>query len=40
MRLNIGEQKCDDAFSIDGFLNWKKKEKLDIHDENFNGAHN
>jgi hypothetical protein len=40
MRSNIGEQKCGDTFSIDGFSNWKKKEKLDIHVGNFNGAHN
>jgi hypothetical protein len=40
MRLNIGERKYGDAFSIDGFSNLKKKEKLDIHVGNFNGAHN
>jgi hypothetical protein len=40
MRSNIGEQKCGDAFSIDGFSNWKKKRKLDIHVGNFRGAHN
>lgn len=28
------------AFSIDGFSNWKKKERLDIHVGNFSSAHN
>ncbi|XP_058726984.1 uncharacterized protein LOC131598392 [Vicia villosa] len=40
MRSDIGEQKSSDAFSIDGFSNWKKKERLDIHVGNFNSAHN
>ncbi|XP_058741882.1 uncharacterized protein LOC131614290 [Vicia villosa] len=40
MRSDIGEQKSSDAFPIDGFSNWKKKERLDIHVGNFNSAHN
>jgi RNase H-fold protein (predicted Holliday junction resolvase) len=40
MRSDIGEQKCGDAFSVDGFSNWKKKERLDIHVGSFNSAHN
>ncbi|XP_045791578.1 zinc finger MYM-type protein 1-like [Trifolium pratense] len=39
-RLYIGENKGWDAFVTEGFSNWKKKERLNIHLGGPNSAHN
>ncbi|PNX72121.1 zinc finger MYM-type protein 1-like [Trifolium pratense] len=40
MRYEIGENKGWDAFVTEGFSNWKKKERLNIHVGGPNSAHN
>ncbi|KAM5582361.1 hypothetical protein ABKV19_002668 [Rosa sericea] len=39
-KANIGEQAGGDAFTSDGFRNWKKKERLYDHVGDHNSAHN
>ncbi|CAK8576119.1 unnamed protein product [Lathyrus sativus] len=40
MRHEIGEHKGWDAFVTEGFSNWKKKDKLNVHVGGPNSAHN
>lgn len=40
MRYEIGEHNCWNAFLTDEFSNWKKKDRLKIHDGDSNSAHN
>ena len=37
---NTGDQRGGDSFVIEGFRNWKKKEKLQNHVGDHNSAHN
>ena len=37
---NIGDQAGGDSFVGEGFSNWKKKEKIQIHVGGLNSAHN
>jgi hypothetical protein len=39
-KLNIGNQMRGDAFVIEGFSNWKKKEKIEGHVGAHSSAHN
>ena len=39
-RSIIGDQASNDCFVSDGFQNWKKKERFDIHVGGLNNAHN
>jgi len=40
MKPNIGEQKNVDAFSVNNFPNWKKKDRLKIDIREFDSVHN
>ncbi|XP_058783055.1 uncharacterized protein LOC131657706 [Vicia villosa] len=40
MRYEIGEHKGWDAFVTEGFSNWKKKDRLNVHVGGPNSAHN
>ncbi|KAJ0975429.1 hypothetical protein J5N97_017394 [Dioscorea zingiberensis] len=39
-RPDVGEQASGDSFVLEGFTNWKKKERFDIHVGGPNSAHN
>ena len=39
-KSKIGEKPSGDSFTIDGFTNWKKKERFDSHVRKHNSAHN
>ena len=40
MRPDIGEQKNVDAFLVNDFSNWKKKDRLKTHIGEFDSVHN